>query len=171
MHEGPSPRPSAWQRWRALPAPERRVVPALFFLLPAVAAGIRVFGVGRVCRVLGGHAAPAIAPDAGAAAGAAAAAAPDAIAIARARRLGGLVAAAARRLPGHPACLTRSVTLWYLLRRRGLPATLRLGVRTADAQLEAHAWVELGGQVVNDAADVGQHFAAFEKLDLDSRVH
>ena len=52
------------------------------------------------------------------------------------------------------ACLSRSLTLWWLLRRRGIESQLRLGVRKGEQGLDAHAWVELAGQVVNDAADV-----------------
>lgn len=154
-------RVSAWRRWRALPAPERRLALFLFFLLPAVAAALSLLGVRRVCRVLGRLASRrARLKPCPASAGAPHLAAADA------RHLARLVDAAARRLPGHPACLTRSVTLWYLLRRRALPAALRLGVRKAEGRLEAHAWVELGGEVVNDSADVGARFPAFELEDF-----
>jgi hypothetical protein len=45
-------------------------------------------------------------------------------------------------------CLTRSLTLQAMLRRRGRPALLRIGVAKPSGEpLEAHAWVELEGQV------------------------
>jgi hypothetical protein len=47
-------------------------------------------------------------------------------------------------------CLHRSLALHLWLRRDGLPSVLRIGVRKADGALQAHAWVELYGQVVND---------------------
>lgn len=58
-----------------------------------------------------------------------------------------------------PSCLPQSLVLWHLLRRRGLPAELRIGVRKADGDFTAHAWVEYGGQVINDTPDVAQRFA------------
>ena len=54
-------------------------------------------------------------------------------------------AAAARHLPFQPNCLEQSLALWWLLRRRGIPADLRIGVRKDAANFEAHAWVEAGG--------------------------
>lgn len=48
-------------------------------------------------------------------------------------------------------CLHRSLALHLWLRRDRLPSVLRIGVRKEDGALQAHAWVELHGQVVNDA--------------------
>jgi len=71
---------------------------------------------------------------------------------------------AAGFLPGflRPSCLPRSLTLWWLLRRAGQPAELRIGVRRAADRLEAHAWVEREGRVLGDLPDVGQRFQAFD---------
>ena len=148
MSEPASPQASDWQRWRALPPADRRLLLALCPLLPAIAASLRVFGLRRVSRFLSRHPVAARGP------------APSDVEPATSS--GRLVNAVAARLPGRPACLTRSVTLWWILRRRGIDSTLRIGVRTADGRLEAHAWVELGGVVLNDRQDVGQQFAAFE---------
>ncbi len=57
------------------------------------------------------------------------------------------------------------MTLWWLLWRRRLDASVRIGVRRISGDggpIEAHAWVELGGEVLGDRADVGQRYAAFE---------
>jgi hypothetical protein len=51
-------------------------------------------------------------------------------------------------VPAH--CLHRSLALHSWLLKDGLPSTLRIGVRKADGDLRAHAWVELGGHVLND---------------------
>jgi hypothetical protein len=64
--------------------------------------------------------------------------------------------------PYHASCLDRSLFLWFLLRRRGLDGTLRIGVAFDDDDLVGHAWVELGGTVVNDDPDVADHFAVFD---------
>ena len=58
-------------------------------------------------------------------------------------------------------CLSRSLALLWLLRRRGLAAELQLGARLIDGQLEAHAWVERGGVALNESADVITRFAPF----------
>lgn len=53
--------------------------------------------------------------------------------------------------PGN--CLSRSLALWWMLRRRGVEATLQLGVALAGP-FAAHAWVEVEGLVLNDTQDV-----------------
>ena len=48
------------------------------------------------------------------------------------------------RLPGSAwrnTCLYRSVAECLVLRRYGVPAMLRIGVKSGDGDIEAHAWV------------------------------
>lgn len=45
-------------------------------------------------------------------------------------------------------CLTQSLILFRILRRRGLAAELRIGVRRVGDDLNAHAWVAYDGQVL-----------------------
>jgi len=59
-------------------------------------------------------------------------------------------------LPGN--CLSRSIVLWWRLRRRGLEPDLRLGVSLAGGTFAAHAWVEHEGQVLNDTGDVADRY-------------
>jgi Transglutaminase-like superfamily len=86
--------------------------------------------------------------------------------VARARRLGDVppaprpalpeavertayhVALAAAFFPGRAICLEQSLTLYVLLRRRGIAAQLKLGVQPFP--FAAHAWVELDGEPVNE---------------------
>jgi hypothetical protein len=68
---------------------------------------------------------------------------------------------AARHLFFHTNCLERSLTLRWLLRRRGIVADLRIGVRKESETFEAHAWIELKGIVLNDADEAHLHFAPF----------
>lgn len=94
---------------------------------------------------------------------------------------------AARALPWRPACLERSMALRHLLRRRGYAAEVRIGVRKREGAggperggglacadegaqakgapaappIEAHAWVEVDGEVVGDRADVHERFLPF----------
>ena len=73
-----------------------------------------------------------------------------------ARRVGAAVRAAARRLPGS-TCLVEAVAAEAMLKRRGVPSTLHIGVRApSDATpLDAHAWLECAGSiVVGDQADL-----------------
>jgi hypothetical protein len=60
-------------------------------------------------------------------------------------------------LPGN--CLSRSLVLWWALRRRGLPPELRFGVSLAGGTFAAHAWVELDAVVLNDRQDVASRYA------------
>ena len=73
-----------------------------------------------------------------------------------------MVHAAAHYGPGHSTCLQESLTLWYLLRRQGIEAGLRIGVRKLADKFEAHAWVEWQGAALNQAEEMHQHYAAFE---------
>jgi Transglutaminase-like superfamily len=70
--------------------------------------------------------------------------------------------AAARHLPFPANCLDRSMTLWWLLRRRGIAADLRIGARKESGRFEAHAWVELGGEALDDAGGEHRHFQPFK---------
>jgi hypothetical protein len=76
----------------------------------------------------------------------------------QARRLGQLVNIAAWRGLYDATCLRRSLLLWWMLRRRGIDSTLRIGVRMEDGEFMSHAWVEWQDTVLNDAPDVGQRF-------------
>ena len=61
------------------------------------------------------------------------------------------VRAAAERLPWHNSCLVEALAAGALLRRRGIPATLYLGVATnvpAPDLMAAHAWVRCGETIV-----------------------
>lgn len=74
-------------------------------------------------------------------------------------------AEAIRRVSGRPyggTCLDRSVLLWLLTRRRGLPTRLRIGVTYDGVDIDGHAWVELDGRVLNDNPDIADRFAVFD---------
>ena len=54
-----------------------------------------------------------------------------------------------------PDCLPRALATYLLLRRRGVPATLRIGVKRYP--FGAHAWVECLGEVLDDPTDDWRH--------------
>jgi hypothetical protein len=63
---------------------------------------------------------------------------------------------AGRYIPGG-TCLAKSLALTWILRGRGVPAEVRIGVRKNGA-LEAHAWVECEGIAVTEPARVADRF-------------
>jgi hypothetical protein len=70
------------------------------------------------------------------------------------------VVAAAVFCPGRVECLEQSMALYFLLRRHGVAAELRFGMRTMP--FAAHAWVMHGGVPVNEELEQLQQFAVFE---------
>jgi hypothetical protein len=70
--------------------------------------------------------------------------------------------AAARHLVPS-ACLARSIALARMLARRRLPVDIRIGVRTDGGRLEAHAWVERDGQLLNDDRATVEGYETFAR--------
>ncbi len=68
------------------------------------------------------------------------------------------VALVAAFFPGRALCLEQSLTLWLLLRRRGIDADLRLGVQPYP--FGAHAWVEHRGEPINESPEFVRTFTA-----------
>ena len=74
-----------------------------------------------------------------------------------------MVLAAARHSFCAATCLERSLALWWLLARHGIPTQLRIGVRKAGEKFEAHAWIERDGAAIGEREAAHLHYAAFEK--------
>jgi hypothetical protein len=75
-----------------------------------------------------------------------------------ARRVSWAIAHAAPVVPG-ASCLTQALAALWLLRRRGIEADLRFGVRqrAGAPRLDAHAWLVVEGVVVvGRTADLGE---------------
>ena len=142
---------------RCLSGSERRELARAWFELPAVWLALRVLPARRLLAPpRHGTATPQ----------------PPADGVAAARAAARLVRAAGRvspfpstcpsRSPGPPStCLTRSIVLSRLLRRRGLAAEIRIGVRRGEGPFAAHAWVEVDGEAVSDDAGVSDRHEAF----------
>jgi hypothetical protein len=58
-------------------------------------------------------------------------------------------------------CLQRSAVTTCLLKRAGVPAQMIIGARMLP--FRAHAWVEVGGNVVNDKSDVPEIYAVVDR--------
>jgi hypothetical protein len=66
-------------------------------------------------------------------------------------------------------CLARSLTLWALLRRRGIETELRVGYRKRDGGIEGHAWLEYEGVSINeDAAEIETYIVAPQPVAFDA---
>lgn len=63
-------------------------------------------------------------------------------------RMAWLVEVASRYAPVNVTCLKKALVLSWLLGRRGIATTLRIGVARQEGDLTAHAWLELNGQVI-----------------------
>jgi hypothetical protein len=127
-----------WQKWRALSWADRRLLLAASALL--VWARARLPAMDFRPEPAGADTARPVPP-----------AAAD---LARAQAVARLVGMAAAATPVTVACLHRSVVLWTLLRREGIPCQLRLGAGgTRSGPFEAHAWVECGGVALNERTD------------------
>lgn len=92
---------------------------------------------------------------------------PPPTADATASAVGRAVEAAARRLPWRPACLAQALTACLMLRRRGVPSRLCIGVVAGEGRdFQAHAWLTAaGGTVCGGAAAEGfTPIAAFHSM-------
>jgi len=133
------------QQFLALTAPERRTFLAAMALLPLFWISLRVLGLQRLQARLQRKPLPQ----------------PASLTADELARLGTPVNSAAHHALGPANCLTRSLYLWWLLRRRGINSQLRIGVRLNQGTLDAHAWVEHAGIPINDRPDVSTDFAPF----------
>ena len=132
---------------RALSPAQQRTLVAAWLWLPLFWLGLRFLGLPRFQAMLQRR--PLAAGQA------------RALALPDLQGLGDAVNIAARHTPFPATCLTRSLLLGWLLRRRGVASDLRIGVRLTNGVLDAHAWVECAGLPVNDQPDIAAQFASF----------
>ena len=61
---------------------------------------------------------------------------------------------AANLLPWKSQCLSQSIAAFVMLRRRGIPAVMFVGVKSLeDSSLHAHAWVHTGHEVTDENSE------------------
>ena len=72
------------------------------------------------------------------------------------------IARACRFYPKSAACLQRSVALAWMLRKRGIAADLKIGVR--QFPFLSHAWVEVAGKIINDVEQVRETYAPLHEF-------
>ena len=143
----PSPRSSRLAQLCALTAAQQRTLLAAWLWLPLFWLGLRFMGLPRLQAWLQRR---PLAVDPA-----------RALTLPAIQALGDAVNIAARHTPFPATCLSRSLLLGWLLRRRGVASDLRIGVRLTNGVLDAHAWVECAGLPVNDRPDIAAQFASF----------
>jgi len=82
----------------------------------------------------------------------------------RAQEIARIVAIAAFHGFYTATCLRRSLLLWWFLHGEGIESRICFGVRKLNGTLEAHAWVEHEGVVVNDVANVRETFQVLNDI-------
>ncbi|MEO9635667.1 MAG: lasso peptide biosynthesis B2 protein [Parasphingorhabdus sp.] len=70
---------------------------------------------------------------------------------------------ARRIMPIKGKCLARSLVFWWQLERRGLHATLNIGVRKKK-MFRAHAWLEYEGLVLNADQQVREKYKSIAEF-------
>ncbi len=152
MIEGHEPLPEKWRRFRKRPLEERALILDAMILLLLTRIGLRVFGFRRWRELIEQFSLRTRPPRVE----------EPALMLEMAGRTVRAVRAVELHGPARPNCLERSMTLWWLLQRDGIGGALHIGARKNGSRLEAHAWVELGGQVLNDSTDVHNLYARFD---------
>lgn len=134
--------------WALEPA-DRRLILQIVIVLPLTALGLHVFGFKRtqagLCRW---GRVPQAPPD------------DEASRVRRARQWMRYVK---RNGPYRGNCLSRSLVLWWLLRRQGIETELRIGTRLDDGRFHAHAWVEKRGQALIGGGRARARLSPFEQ--------
>jgi len=135
------------RRFGELSARDRSLLFQALILLPVVSVGRRLMDFKRLRRLLarwsdGEHAQ----------------ATHEESHLVRAQTVANIVRIAVAYSMPRPNCLDRSLVLWSLLRRREIASDLCLGVRKDGTELDAHAWIECDGVVLNDTPDVGERY-------------
>jgi hypothetical protein len=128
------------RRFLALSQDERCLLASAFAWLLLVDVGLRL----RNFRFVVSHARPLTRPGTGTVTD---------VQAARAREFARWIDVAARHHFVSARCLHCALVLHLWLRDQHLASQLRIGVRTVEGQLEAHAWVDLDGQIVDISPD------------------
>jgi len=150
-----------------LPAAEQWLLVQALLLLPVNRLSLRLLGFNRWCGILAN-----LAPGRERLGGAGSFARVANAAIAsQSRRTAKIVHWASCYGLFGANCLQRSLTLWWMLRRQGINSGLKIGARIHRGQIEAHAWVECFGAVLNDGEDVARRFPPFDGAFITAKLN
>ena len=78
--------------------------------------------------------------------------------IEKAFQISRIVSIAARYGFFQATCLRRSLLIWCLLRREGIRSTIEFGIKKTNADLQAHAWVQIDGVVISERDGTYQQY-------------
>ncbi|HEY7910456.1 MAG TPA: lasso peptide biosynthesis B2 protein [Blastocatellia bacterium] len=141
-----------WRKFRQLSLTEQSTFIQAVFMLPFMALALRLIGLTRcqaaLSRSLRSYEAQSKMPV---------------DIIQQARATARMLSLANRNGLYKANCLQRSVALWWLLGRQGIESSVSVGVRKRADKLEAHAWVECSGVVLNDRDDIHESYAPFDR--------
>jgi hypothetical protein len=152
MNEGRETLSKKWRRFRRRPPQDRKLIFQAAVVLPLTKAGLRLFGFRRWKAVMEKFSPTTPSRQTPS----------EQLQREATQRAVRAVRSAQLHGPGNPNCLERSMTLWWMLRRQGVSGELHIGARKEAGKFEAHAWVELDGQVLNDGVEVHQQYARFD---------
>ena len=124
---------SIFANWWQLPLREKVLLTRFVFCLPWVSLSLRFFGYLRTRNFLLRFIHQELLHPA------------NRDELVKAQRDAQLLAIAGRRGLISATCLRQSVLLEYYLKRQGLAAEMKIGVRKENDLFDAHAWVELNG--------------------------
>ena len=139
-----------WRTYRSLPPASKHALLAALALLPMVRLSLRCLGLVRTRRLLAAVPLPFFTmryplQD------------PADVAL--------MTASAAVMLPLECTCLPRALVTSRLLAGIGQPGELRIGtVRTGEGRIEAHAWVEHQGLILDPMVEETRRFNPFGRL-------
>lgn len=73
-------------------------------------------------------------------------------------RISWAVATASRHLPWNCTCLAQAIAGKAMLKSRGVPSTLYLGLaKNGETQLQAHAWLRCGERIITGWQGMGRY--------------
>ncbi len=78
------------------------------------------------------------------------------------KKAGNLIKGASKVLPIKTTCVEDSITLWLMLKNRGIDSYLKIGVNQNTDKLDAHAWVEIDGYVISETESINKPFSGFK---------
>ena len=155
---------SSFGKLQRLSADERRLLTQALVLLPLTFFGVYSLGVSRWLRFLTQLASLGTTSNHsntrnGGLASERNLALADAATTEQARAIARIVKIAAEKGIYQAKCLQQTLVLWCLLRRNQIESEIRFGARKESGELQAHAWVEVGGTALNEEIDVCLHFS------------
>ncbi len=68
-----------------------------------------------------------------------------------------------KQMPYLGKCLARSLTLWFLLKRKGIETDLKFGMKKKNNQLLAHSWLEYKSKVLITESEINDNYVPFSE--------